>query len=117
MVNDNEGHGIGDRALRCIAAAIRMDLRPGDVFGRWGGEEFLVLLPGTPADVAQSIGERLRSEVAGTPVSSEDGRRVPMTVSVGIAVAESHDVPGTLVARADAALYRAKSAGRNRVAA
>lgn len=116
-VNDIEGHEVGDRALQCMATAIRMALRPGDVFGRWGGEEFLVLLPGTAADGAQLIGERLRSQVADTLVSSDDGRRLPMTVSVGVAVADSHDVPGTLVARADAAMYRAKSAGRNRVAA
>jgi len=116
-VNDIEGHEVGDRALRCMATAIRIALRPGDVFGRWGGEAFLVLLPGTAAEVAQLIGERLRSHVAATPVASDDGRRLPMTVSVGLAVADSHDVLGTLVARADAAMYRAKSAGRNRVAA
>ncbi len=116
-INDNEGHGAGDRALQAIAAAIHVGLRPGDVFGRWGGEEFVVLLPGTDAAVASTIGERLRNAVADVPLVGDNGRRIHVTMSAGVAVSEDQDVAQTLMARADAALYRAKQGGRNRVAA
>ncbi len=114
-VNDTYGHVVGDRVLRAVAAACRRVLREGDVLIRYGGEEFLVLLPGAgPADV-RHIGDRVRRAVAETSV--EDGElRVGVTVSLGGATyRESTDSTDALVALADGALYEAKEGGRNRL--
>ncbi len=116
-INDTEGHAVGDRALQSLAGALRLSLRPGDVCGRWGGEEFVVLLPGTDGATAAIIGERLREAAAEAPLWGDDGSRLHLTVSVGVACAVPTDVAQAVVARADAALYRAKGAGRNAVAA
>jgi diguanylate cyclase (GGDEF)-like protein len=118
--NDTYGHLAGDEALKRVASALRASaLRPGDLFARWGGEEFASFLPDTDAEGAYMVAERLRSTIAGlaiphraTPVAS----RV-VTISIGIAVlAGPDDDPDYLIARADSALYRAKSSGRNGVA-
>jgi diguanylate cyclase (GGDEF)-like protein len=118
--NDTYGHLAGDEALKRVASALRASaLRPGDVFARWGGEEFAAFLPDTDAEGAYLVAERLRSTIAGlaiphraTPVAS----RV-VTISIGIAIlAGPDDDPDYLIARADSALYRAKSSGRNGVA-
>jgi diguanylate cyclase (GGDEF)-like protein len=116
-VNDTYGHLVGDRVLRAVAGACRRVLREGDVLVRWGGEEFLVLLPGAgPSDVAQ-VGERIRRAVAEATVAEGD-QRIGVTVSLGGTT--YHDLatasPEALVAQADAALYEAKEAGRNRLA-
>ncbi|MFN2462492.1 MAG: diguanylate cyclase [Candidatus Dormibacteria bacterium] len=116
-INDRHGHAMGDGALRVLADAIRVALRPSDICGRWGGEEFVVLLPNTDVATAVTIGDRLRQSAAETPFASEDSGPLPLTISVGVAGSVANDLPQTLVARADAALYRAKAAGRNVVAA
>lgn len=119
FVNDRYGHPTGDEALRTAAGVLRQGLRVEDVVGRWGGEEFLAVLPQTDLDGAVAISERLRERLAATPLHLEAGDEVMITCSVGCAARERGDGPGAerLVALADEALYRAKSEGRDRVAA
>jgi len=115
QVNDTFGHLTGDVALRAAAGALGTGLRPSDLLGRFGGEEFTVVLPGTGAVEAHRIAERLRQAVAEATVLVGDVR-VPLSVSLGVAVLGRHgDDLTDLLAAADAALYRAKDAGRNRV--
>ncbi len=113
-VNDTFGHGAGDEVLREIAFRLQDTLRVGDVAGRWGGEEFLLLLPMTDLPGASVVGERLRSRIAAEPVRLADRARVEVRISVGVATGA--DVPDVLL-RADNALYRAKAGGRNLVTA
>ncbi|MGC7881631.1 diguanylate cyclase [Desulforudis sp. 1031] len=119
LFNDTFGHQAGDAALRAVAQAVQKSLRAADVVARYGGEEFVVILPQTDAGTAFEIAERLRQVVAGT--SLPDPQRPaeylpPLTVSVGVAVCPAHATTlGTLLHAADAAMYAAKQAGRNRV--
>jgi two-component system, cell cycle response regulator len=113
-VNDVEGHAAGDDVLREVARRLRSAVRPGQVLGRWGGEEFLALAPGLAGEAARRFGEQLRTLVGWEPVSLVDRSPLAVTVSVGVAA----DVPGDesgLLRLADAALYAAKEAGRDRV--
>jgi diguanylate cyclase (GGDEF)-like protein len=113
-INDDYGHQAGDRALRAVAAELKRHLRRGDELGRYGGEEFAVVLPATPTERAVAIGERLRSAIA--TLSPEGlGLESPLTVSVGVASLDGERDFAELVARADLALYAAKQAGRDRV--
>ena len=112
-INDRFGHLSGDIALREVANALQSSLRPTDHLGRFGGEEFLVLLPGTQLRDALICAERLRVQVSGLVSSSGCGN---VTVSVGVASVEPGELAAQWLARADRALYAAKSAGRNRVA-
>ncbi len=112
-VNDRYGHATGDEVLKGVAAGLKAQLRSIDELGRFGGEEFLLLLPGTSADEALICAERLRAAVAALPLLPEAGARV--TVSIGLAEFAPGDTPATLVERADRALYRAKRGGRDRV--
>jgi diguanylate cyclase (GGDEF)-like protein len=116
-VNDRFGHGGGDKVLLSLVDSIRSTLRGGNVIGRIGGEEFVVLAPDTSLDQSLVLGERIRSRVEATPLLV-DGHLVQLTVSIGATTAQpgEQDVPG-LLKRADAALYQAKRAGRNRVMA
>ena len=112
-VNDTHGHASGDHCLRSIAATLRAELRPGDALGRYGGEEFLVVLPGQDAAAARVLGERLRRTVEHTPVLWR-GELMTLTVSIGLATRMRGETdPATLLERADTALYRAKREGRN----
>jgi diguanylate cyclase (GGDEF)-like protein len=113
-INDSVGHAGGDIVLREVAARVRSSVRREDIPGRWGGEEFLLLLPFLDADGTRALGERLRTAVAATPVDF-GGRPIPVTVSLGGAAGVDDGGPEALVRRADAALYAAKHAGRNRV--
>jgi two-component system cell cycle response regulator len=112
-INDSYGHNVGDAALKDVAERLREQLRAADVVARYGGEEFLAVLTGAEAPEAMLVAERLREAVASAPVIAE-GHRVPVTISIGVAVG----LPGTpaekLIGAADAALYRAKRDGRNR---
>jgi diguanylate cyclase (GGDEF)-like protein len=114
-VNDNHGHLIGDEVLRGLAADLRQQVRESDVVGRFGGEEFTVLLPRTDAAGACRIAERLRCSASGVSVAV-DQAKIQVTVSIGVAVLgqHGHDL-FELLAAADVALYRAKDAGRNQV--
>ncbi|MEX1163008.1 MAG: GGDEF domain-containing protein [Nitriliruptor sp.] len=109
-VNDTHGHPVGDEVLRVIGKAMRGTVRLGDVVGRTGGEEFAVLLPDTTSDVAELIGERMRTAIADAPSP------VPVTVSVGLAaVPASGWTASELMRIADEALYEAKRGGRDRL--
>ena len=117
-INDTRGHAAGDAVLRAAAATIRGQLRDSDVLARYGGEEFVVLLVDTGTALAGEIAERIRRAVAASPVSLDRDPPVAVTLSAGVATAAgdaARDAEG-LLRRADAALYRAKAAGRDRVA-
>jgi diguanylate cyclase (GGDEF)-like protein len=113
--NDRLGHLAGDQALRTIAATIRGALRDGDIAYRFGGEELLLVLEAEDPVAATAAVERIRHAVARAPVPHPDGGEQELTISVGIAAGDEEFA--TLLARADAALYRAKRAGRNRTVA
>jgi diguanylate cyclase (GGDEF)-like protein len=112
-INDTYGHGIGDDVLNAVARTLTSDVRLVDHVFRIGGEEFGVLLFGADADGAVATAERLRREVEGAPVTTSKGV-VAVTISIGMAPLTGPD-PAGIVSTADAALYRAKQAGRNRV--
>jgi diguanylate cyclase (GGDEF)-like protein len=113
QVNDHHGHTIGDAVLRTVARTMNEVLRGDDLLFRFGGEEFVALLRGTPLDGAAVVAERLRAAVASTTCPCE-GRDIKVTVSLGVATLHEDD-GDTLFDRADHALYQAKQQGRNRV--
>jgi len=117
-LNDNLGHLQGDRCLRIIAKAIRAQLRTTDILARYGGEEFVLLLPGTSAAAARDTAERICGAIASLNHPNPGSPFGRVTASFGIATAAGPPLAiQSLMEAADAALYRAKSAGRNRVAA
>ncbi len=115
-INDTYGHDAGDEVLREFALRIRRSIRGLDLACRYGGEEFLVIMPETDLSAAALVAERLRRTIAGEPFAIERGQRaMDVTISVGIAALAGGDDPASVLKRADAALYRAKRDGRNRV--
>lgn len=108
-VNDELGHDVGDEVIRAVAATVRAVLRPDDMVGRWGGEEFLVVLPDADGDMAEQIAERARAAVADLT------NPTPVTASFGVAAVAPDDGVAEVVRRADLALYAAKRQGRDRV--
>jgi diguanylate cyclase (GGDEF)-like protein/PAS domain S-box-containing protein len=115
QINDAYGHAAGDAVLRAVAGRIRRELRGADWLGRWGGEEFLVCLPNTSAAQGLTTVERLRLAVSAAPIQLR-GQQVRLTLSAGLAACEpGASGPPDILARADAALYRAKAEGRDRV--
>lgn len=115
-INDEYGHMIGDEILHGIAQVCMKHLRTDDIFGRFGGEEFVILLPETKLQDARVIAERLRLLIAQTPIQTEVGP-INMTISIGVSIVGKSNT-GTikqLLSRADRAMYLAKQAGRNRV--
>jgi diguanylate cyclase len=105
-INDEQGHLYGDRMLKSVARLLDDNVRDTDMVARYGGEEFVIVMPQTSLDGASIFSERLRRRVE---------QQLPLTVSGGVSVAADGDNPQTLLARADAALYSAKAAGRNHV--
>ncbi|MEZ0469417.1 diguanylate cyclase [Luteimonas salinilitoris] len=112
-VNDRFGHACGDHCLRAAAAALRGALGGGDLFGRYGGEEFIAILPGHGGAAARQVGEELRAAVERLAVEWE-GQSLRLTVSVGVATRRDRErTPAATIDRADKALYAAKRSGRN----
>jgi diguanylate cyclase (GGDEF)-like protein len=116
QVNDEFGHAAGDTTLRAVGNAVQRAARRSDVVARWGGEELLIVLPDTSAEMARLAAERVRSEVSMVTVTHGE-RVICVTVSIGTATAASGDRQAMewVVAAADRALYAAKAAGRDRV--
>jgi diguanylate cyclase (GGDEF)-like protein len=113
-LNDGCGHSVGDGALREFASVVGAALRGADVLGRWGGEEFLAILPETDGDAAADVAERVRSIVAGHTLATVTGLR--MTCSVGVACSPQDSTDrDSLIDAADRAMYAAKRLGRNQV--
>lgn len=116
-INDSHGHGTGDQVLTRVSTAVRGQLRLQDRVGRTGGEEFLVLMPGSSLPSALAIAERLRQAVERL-VLDDLANGLKVTISLGVAIRRDEDVSlSAMIARADNALYRAKDGGRNRVEA
>lgn len=121
-INDGHGHGAGDAVLRQVGQLIQGQLRLGDTIARWGGEEFVVLLPRTSGVQAAEIAERIRSAIAQHGLPLPGGGELPVTTSIGVAmlridpsIREPRLIAEGLIKNADQALYAAKEGGRNRV--
>ncbi len=116
QVNDRHGHDLGDAVLRHVAARLEDAVRPTDIIGRYGGEEFLVGLPGCPTTKAEAIADRMRASVHAVPYELADGRALTLSVSIGIgALSQQPRDLNHLIKLADEAVYAAKREGRNRV--
>lgn len=115
QVNDDFGHLAGDEALKAIAAYLKHRIQPPAILSRFGGDEFLILLPGMDEKAAYAFAERMRSELEALPVETANGP-VQVTVSIGVFVTRAVEASlDLLVHEADSALYHAKKSGRNRV--
>ena len=115
-VNDTHGHDAGDAVLREFAGRLKRNIRGVDLACRFGGEEFVVLMPDTDPEQAEAVAERVRQAMAERPFEIGLARPLSVTISIGVALNESlADTPESLLKRADVALYRAKREGRNRV--
>ncbi|MCM0080501.1 GGDEF domain-containing protein [Geomonas sp. Red32] len=112
--NDEFGHRTGDQLLTMVARSVALCLRKVDVVARWGGEEFVAILPGAAGEVLAMVAERVRAVVEKSFVMV-NGERVSVTVSIGATVARSDDDLESVVHRADELMYRSKNGGRNRV--
>ncbi|MBN2467078.1 MAG: diguanylate cyclase [Deltaproteobacteria bacterium] len=113
-INDTDGHDTGDRVLQMVAKTIQGNLRPFDILGRWGGEEFVAVIVNVNQEKLHSLAERVRSLVEHSSLHS-GSRAVGVTVSIGATLANADDSMATLVKRADRLMYQSKAAGKNRV--
>ena len=112
--NDKFGHIAGDRVLSAVAAILQKQFRPRDLLVRYGGDEFAVMLPEVDVELAMTIAERVRQAVSGDTEETVDSLiQIPVNISMGIAELQKSSTLSTLIREADAALYRAKHAGRN----
>jgi len=113
-VNDTHGHGVGDRVLKMVARTLGAGVRPLDSVIRWGGEEFLILVPRTSAEALADLAERMRRLIEKGWIVLPDASHLRITASVGGSLVRSEDRAEDVVARADARLFECKDGGRNR---
>jgi diguanylate cyclase (GGDEF)-like protein len=113
-VNDTHGHLVGDQILVMVASALRSGLRSFDFVGRWGGEEFIVLLPNITDDVLKRVAERCQQLVRESTFH-HDGKPIQVTVSMGGVLADHEETAEHCVERADRLMYQSKAAGRDRI--
>jgi len=114
-VNDTYGHHAGDKVLQRFAKIARAAIRATDVIGRYGGEEFVVVLPNTSAEKGLEVAERLRKQVEEDVILLGDGQEISATVSIGFAEMTASEDSAVMIERADVAMYSAKETGRNRI--
>ena len=116
-INDTYGHAVGDEVIIALAKMLKYNSRESDIVSRWGGEEFIALLPQTDRDGALKIAEKLRKSVEDLQVDKENGKQVHFTISLGVATADMNNNfdMEEIINQADKALYIAKESGRNRV--
>ena len=117
-LNDTFGHLFGDQVLKSVASVLRKRAREEDLVSRFGGEEFLIVLPRTPAAVAQTVAEDIRAVIERSELRSRGNSEAvaKITISAGVTGMRDQDTPANMIARADSAMYRAKNRGRNQVA-
>jgi diguanylate cyclase (GGDEF)-like protein len=116
-INDSLGHGVGDQVLRGFAAKLKEQLRGADALARWGGEEFLLLMPGTRLDDARVVLERLRCQICAADAFTDIAPALKVSFSAGLVEVAEGESQDAAIDRADRALYQAKQNGRNRVEA
>jgi diguanylate cyclase (GGDEF)-like protein len=114
VVNDSFGHEGGDEVLKAVAISLQSTLREEDILARFGGEEFVLVLPGVPETIGASVAERLRLKLQARMIEV-GGRQIGVTASFGVAQQVPGETQAATLERADTALYRAKHEGRNRV--
>lgn len=110
-INDRFGHGVGDQTLVQVVECLQRCIRPGDLLARWGGDEFVLVLPKTSLDSAKALAHSIRQQLSNSPHSHD----FSVILSLGVAERERDESPAALIARADQALYRAKAAGKDGV--
>jgi diguanylate cyclase (GGDEF)-like protein len=115
-INDRWGHPTGDEVLKLFAKALKESVREIDLAGRWGGEEFALLLPETDLEGGRELAERVRRKLVRKKFLAPDGERIRVTASFGVAAFPDARSQDQLVAASDGALYEAKRTGKNRVA-
>ena len=115
IINDTRGHAAGDAVLAAVGKLLRQQARAHDVVARWGGEEFVIALPGATAEGAESTAERIRRAIAQLAVCDARGEPIPLSASIGVAERRRHELLDLTIDRADRAMYSAKVGGRNRV--
>ena len=115
-INDQYGHAVGDQVLQAVSERLTAACRSGDVAARWGGEEFVIVLPETQAAQAGQLAERLRATIEAMEIRSNDERTFSLSASFGIAGYVDHEDLEQLIRESDHWLYQAKQGGRNRVA-
>lgn len=114
-LNDKHGHSMGDKVLRMVAQTLRANLRDTDTMGRWGGEEFLVILQNIGSDSLLTIGSKLLNLVRRSHLTLPDKKTISATVSIGSTLVRESDTIDTVVDRADRLMYQSKANGRNRI--
>lgn len=114
-INDRRGHAAGDMVLAAVGKLLNQALRTCDIVARWGGEEFVLVLPSTNLEGAEQVAERVRTLLEGAEIKDGNGDLIPVTASFGVAAYASGETLEQVVDRADRAMYLAKSGGRNRV--
>ena len=117
-INDKHGHDMGDKVLKTLVVDSLSVLRDSDIFARWGGEEFIILLPESNTHEASTVAERLRSKLSKAEIRGKEGALITYTVSIGMRVVNQKETDldiNVLIREADESLYMAKKKGRNRV--
>ena len=115
-VNDTHGHEAGDAMLKNLSMTLSKNTRPSDIVGRWGGEEFLLIIPNIDARLLTQIANKLRNLIRNSSIMSENNA-ISITVSIGATMISPDDTSDTLIKRADSLMYRSKKAGKNKVTA
>lgn len=113
--NDTYGHDVGDRVLKLVSRTVNRNLRPFDLFGRWGGEEFLAIIRNVSESDLKDVAERFRKLIENSFLMVNSETQLHVTVSVGATMCGDSDTPGTIQKRADSLMYKSKNSGRNQV--